>query len=395
MIIAGVAAAAVVAVGVTAAVAFTGGGSEAKKPKPTAAATSAWSREVRRVLASSPGLRYDGTMSVDGKPVQARLRVTRAGSASGTLTAGALKADVVAVDDVTYIKAGTAFWRDYVGETAHPENFAGRWSKAPAALPGFDVPDVLGPASIAARLAKAAADPSAEDVNGVRALKVRTRGADYLVSAAAPYRLLAVRTAGRGDPRFTVTEIPDAAPLFAEIRPRVAALGGAADPALHFTPGKLTFVNCDQNTNGCTVSVPATLASPEGAVPAGARAALRASIDTRGRPLGSCAASSPVPSDRSLTLRCTVQGRAWRTWMKAALDQPGAHPYEARARVVGEAVAAAEVPGLLAAIDKERAASRRAPGASATPSAGARTTPAAGGRTRAPAAKRSTAPAKP
>ncbi|WP_067466715.1 hypothetical protein [Actinomadura macra] len=354
MIIAGAAVAAAALVAVGAMTVVGDGGSEKKAPRPTVAAPSTWSLEAGQQLTAAPGLRYDGTLTVAGKPVQARLRVTRTGMASGTLTAGQLKADVIAVDGVTYIKAGLAFWRDYAGEGARPDNFAGRWSKAPATVPGFDVPTLLAPKAIAGRLAKAPAKPPVEDVNGTRAYRIKTPGADYLITATVPYRLLGVWTAGRGDPRFTVTPLPDAAPVFAELRPRVAKLGGAADPALRFAPGKLSFVNCDQNTNGCTVSVPATLSAPDTTVPDGARAALYAAVVSKGRPLGSCAGSGDVPASRALVLRCTVTGRAWRTWMKAALEKPGPHPYEAQARVIGEAVAVTAVPDLLAMVDRER-----------------------------------------
>lgn len=328
-----------------------------KPPKPTvAAAPPAWTVKAGRRLTSGTGLRYDGTLTVGGRPVQAHLRVTPAGSATGTLTAGGVKADVVAIDGDTYIKAGLAFWRDYAPEVAHPDYYAGRWSKAPASVPGFDVPDVLGPKSIARRLAKAPAKPPTENVNGVPAYKIQTGGAVYLVSAAAPYRLLSVRAGGRNAPRLTAAKVAAPASLFAELRPRVAKLGGAADPGLRFRPGTLTFSNCDQNTNGCTVSVPATLASPQGAVPAGARAALRASITSRGEPLGSCTGSRPVPADRALVLRCTVTSKRWRNWMRDALDNPGSYPYEATAHVVGEAVDEKDVPKLLARVDRERSA---------------------------------------
>ncbi|MGH3240227.1 MAG: hypothetical protein ACRDNL_07590, partial [Spirillospora sp.] len=99
-----------------------------------------------------------------------------------------------------------------------------------------------------------------------------------------------------------------------------------------------------------------TLTTPQGAAPSGARAALRASITSQGRPLGSCTTSGPVPAAKELTLSCTVTGRQWRVWMRAALDNPGSYPYSATAHVVGEAVDAGDVPKLLALVDRERRA---------------------------------------
>ncbi len=330
-------------------------------------------REAERQVTAPPGLRYEGTLTVSGKPLQARLRVTKAGSATGTLTAGALTADIVAVDGVTYVRAGLAFWRDYAGERSRPENYAGRWTKAPATVPGFDVPDVLGPGAIARLMVKAPPKPGTETVRGARAYRIRTARADYLVAAAAPHALLGVRAAGRTGAALTVAPVLDPPSMFAELRARVAALGGAADPGLRFAPGTPRFSNCNQNVSGCTVRVPATLTSPEGPVPDGARAALRASITSKGRPLGTCTGSEPIPSGRSLTLRCTVAGKAWRTWMRAALDRPGSYPYAATARIVGESVAPARVPDLLAIVDRERGtaaggtAARTGPAASTSP----------------------------
>lgn len=383
----------VVAAAATVAVVFISDddGAGKARPKPSAAAPSAWALEAGRQLTSGPGFRYQGTLTAaNGRPVQADLQVTTAGTAIGTLAAGPLSAEVVAVGGGTYVKAGPQFWREYAGESAHPDNYAGRWSKAPASVPGFDVPDVLGAQAIAKLLTKAPAKPPTETVNGVRAYKIKTSGANYLVSAAAPYRLLAVQAAGADAARFSVADLPNPAALFARLRPRVKALAGAADPNLHFDPGKLTFVNCDQNTAGCTVRVPATLSSPD-TVPDGARAALRASITTRGTALGSCSSSAPVPSDRSFALTCTVSGRAWRTWVKSALDHPGSYPYSAQARVIGEALTAADVRSLLAKLDKERSAvvkstlSGAPGGATGTPAPGASGAP---GRSGAPTGPR-------
>ena len=354
-VIAGGAAVALVVAGAAAYVAFSGddGGDGASAKK----GTSAWIDQAAQRLRVAPGFQFSGTLSQDGQPVKVRLKVGRTGLATGSMTVAGQRVDVIAIEDGTFIKAGTAFWRSSGGESAHPENYAGRWAKAPASMPRLDIADVLGPQAIAEQLAKVrtkAAQAKKDTYGGAPAYRVRTPQADYYLSTAAPYKLLSVHAGGQGDPRFDAVELTDPAPVFAELRARIAALGGAPDPRLRFQPGKLTFVNCDENTNGCTVSVPATLTDPEGAVPSGARAALRATVTSQGRSLGTCKGSGPVPDNHALVLRCTVTGRAWRTWMKAALDSPGSHPYGATARIVGEAVAAGEVPDLLAELDRRR-----------------------------------------
>ncbi|WP_157419648.1 hypothetical protein [Actinomadura kijaniata] len=343
----------VLAGAVTGAVVLTGG---EEKRRPKAVAPSGWAVAAGKRLLADPGLAYSGTVTANGRSLGLRLRVSREGVASGSLTAGPATALLVTAGGATYVKADQAFWRDQGGEPTRAGDYAGRWTKAPAALFGVDVRDLLSPKAIARLLARAPAGPAAENVGGTPAYRVKTPRADYLFATAAPHRLLRVQTAGPGDPRFDVTELTDAGPLLAEARPRVRALGGAVDPALRFAPGKPTFVNCNENVNGCTVSVPATLTAPTGRVPSGARAGLWVTITADGRALGRCRTSGEVPEGRSVTLRCTVVGQGWRTWMQRAMDEPGRHAYQASARVLGEAVAPGEVARLVTAVDRERAA---------------------------------------
>ncbi|MCP2343411.1 hypothetical protein [Actinomadura rupiterrae] len=351
-----IAGSAIVAVALTiAAFAMTEDGAEKKrrhaaKPHPTAP----WAAAARQRLLGASGVRYDGTVRSNDKPVHLKLTVFDGGAASGTLTAGTEHADVVAAGGDTYLKAAASFWKNYGGEAEHAADYAGRWTKAPANLPGLDVKAVFAPDTIAKRLASAPERPSTETVGTVRAYRLKTPRADYLVGVDAPNALLKVQAAGGDEPTFTAADVPDAAKAFADVRTRVAALGGASDPALRFRPGKLTFINCDQNVDGCTVSVPASLVRPEGSPPDGARATLIATVLADGRALGTCTGSGTVPANGSLVLRCTVTGPGWRSWMRSALDDPGAHPYEARARVLGEAVSASRVSQLLAQLDRHR-----------------------------------------
>ena len=351
------------------------------KPRPSAkTAPAAWTQEATRRLNGLPGLRYDATITANGHPVEVTLKVTPSGLATGALTAGAVRADLVAVDGATYVKGGPAFWRTYSGEAARAASFAGRWTKIPATFPSLSaIRSVLSPQAVASALGKVSGTPPTENLGTTPAYRVKTAKADYLVAAAAPHRLLQVQTAGQGDPRFTATPLADPAAAYAEMRPRVAALGGAGDPALRFQPGKPSFVNCNDNLDGCTLSVPATLTVPADRVPAGARAALHASILADGMTLGSCTGSEAVPANRQVTLQCKVSSRGWRAWMRRVRDIPGPHPYEARARVLGEAVAPSDVARLLGLVDSERAERGGAPGAggpSATASATASATQA-------------------
>ncbi|RMI47637.1 hypothetical protein EBO15_01685 [Actinomadura harenae] len=351
-----IAGAAVIAIALGAAAFMMSGGDSGKKrhggAKPVA--TAPWASAARQRLLATTAVRYDGTVHSDGRPVHLTLTVFAGGAASGTLTAGREHADVVAVDGDTYLRAAASFWKTYGGEVEHAADYAGRWTKAPANLPGLDVRNVLAPDTIAKRLASAPGKPSTENLGSIRAHRVKTPRADYLVEAGAPNALLRVQAAVGDQPVFTVGSVLAPKKAFAEVRARVAALAGAADPAMRFRPGKLSFVNCDQNVESCTVSVPATLARPAGTPPQGARATLRVTILADHRALGTCTGSGAVPSNGSLVLRCTVTSSGWRSWMRSALDDPGAHAYEAQARVLGEAVSSSRVPQLLAQLDRHR-----------------------------------------
>ncbi|MEV5569491.1 hypothetical protein AB0L06_05550 [Spirillospora sp. NPDC052269] len=351
-----IAGAAVVAI-VLAAAAFMMTGDDSGKKRRGGAkprATAPWASAARQRLLATNGVRYDGTVRSDGRPVHLTLTVFAGGAASGTLTAGPEHADVVAAGGDTYLRAAASFWKNYGGEVEHAADYAGRWTKAPANLPGLDVKSVFAPDTIAKRLASAPDEPSTEKLGNIRAYRVKTPRADYLVQADAPNALLRVQAAVGDQPVFTVGTVFAAKKAFAEVRARVAALAGAADPALRFRPGKLSFINCDQNTVGCTVSVPATLVRPSGSPPEGSRGTLRVTILADHRNLGSCTGSGAVPSNGSLVLRCTVTSKGWRSWMQSALDDPGAHAYEAQARVLGEAVSSSRVPQLLAQLDRHR-----------------------------------------
>jgi hypothetical protein len=347
------------------------GGDENRRPGATAKPSAPeWSARAGERLAALPGLRYAGTLTVQGRPVQVRLTVTRSGLATGTLTAGAgaVRAELVAVDGATYVKGGTAFWQSYSGEAARTASFAGRWAKVPSALSGLaDIEDLLAPGAITKKLNETSGGSRTENIGGTPAYRVKTSDADYFVSAAAPYRLVRVRASGRGGPELAVSPLVQPALAFSELRPRVAALGRAGDPGLRFQPGNPRFVNCTDNLTGCTMRVPATLTSPEGTDPVGARAAVRATITAEGRTLGSCSASAPVPAGRNLELSCKVGGPGWQAWLREVRESPGAHPYEGHARVIGEAVASSDVGRLLELVDRERAAVLATPPASSGP----------------------------
>lgn len=326
------------------------------------AVTASLTAKVAQRLDGLPALRYSGTFTSNGTPVRAELTVTKGGSAIGSLTRAGERAELVTINARTFLKADASFWREAVSTTALPEDFAGRWAKAPTTVLGFNVKDFLAPASIARRLRSAQAPSAAEDVGGRSGYRINTAQGGYWASAAAPHSLLRVQ--GASDSLFTVTELPDAAPSFTKLRQRVGALGGALDPVVTFQAGTLEFVNCNENVKACALRLPVSTEAPAvagdpgtGATGTGSlRAVLLAKITTADRTLGTCTATQALGPTRRAVLSCTVTSEGWRSFMRKARDVPGNHKYSAQARVVAEAVAKAEVAGLLTQVDQERPA---------------------------------------
>ncbi|RAY15232.1 hypothetical protein DPM19_10995 [Actinomadura craniellae] len=305
------------------------------------------SRAVR-TLNATPGMNYTGTLSSAGDDMQVRLSMTKGGSGTGTLTASGRRIDVLVADGATYLRADSAFWRARPGTAATPGDFAGRWTKAPASALGFDLEDALAPAEIGRRLRPARPAARTENINGVPAFRVPTARGDHYFAAAAPHRLLRIRS---GTLRVDADPATDMSAVFPELRDRIRRLSGARDPAVRFqAQGKLQFSNCNNNVSGCTLKMTAASLSPgaEGRV----RAVMIGTITVGRRALGTCTAGKPLTST-TVDLSCTVRSQGWQTWMQRARTTPGTHRYAAQARVVAEAVSAADVAALLARIDRE------------------------------------------
>lgn len=328
------------------------GGATADSRASRTPSAPSWPTRAADRLSSLPALRYTGTFTSNGRPVRAVLSVTRSGSAVGTLTLNGERALLVTVDGDTYLRGGPAFWTGPGGAVARPEDFAGRWSKAPVTLLGFDPRELLSPSAIAQAVRDAPAAGSTGYVGDRLVHQVRARQGVYSVTLAEPYELLQVE--GASDARFTVTEITDVAPVLTELRRRVTALGGARDPGIRFDHGELTFVNCNENVSGCTLRLPVSLpAGSAGGSAKPVRAVLVATISAEGRTLGSCTGARPVAATGRTVLSCTVTSQGWREWMSRARETPGRHEYTAQARVIGEAVPPERVQELLALVERE------------------------------------------
>ncbi|MBC6457730.1 hypothetical protein [Actinomadura sp. HBU206391] len=306
-------------------------------------------------LAAVRALRYNGSFSSSGTTMQTQLSVTKAGSGSGSITVGGEKVDMIVVDGTTYLKAGKSFWRSHGGVTTNPEDYAGKWSRAASSTLDLDVKDMLVPSTIVQRLQAAAPSLVGDgaDVNGTPALRVATADGEYYISKAQPHKLLRIKSTGTDTYQFDVTEVAasETIALFRELQGKVRNLTGALDPGVRFLPsGSLKFSNC--GSGGCTLKYTVTSLSLSSS--SSVRAVLKATIRASGRDLGTCTDTRSVSASKKVNLSCTVTSGGWKSWVRWARSTPGSHRYEARARVVAQAVSAGDVNGLLAKLSQEQ-----------------------------------------
>jgi hypothetical protein len=335
LIVGGIGGAVVLLVAIVAVIGLSGGSDEDPVNPPTAASgnnAAARAGQVAQSLAAVPALRYSGTFSSAGDEYQAQLAVTKAGSASGTVTVDGAKADLVSVDGNTYLKAPRNFWRSTGGATANPEDYANRWSKAPDSALSLDFKKVLASGSVIQALQQARSGASApQDVNGTPAVKVTGTDAEYYISTSEPAKLLRVVGLGSNTYEFDVTEVStgEATTVFQQLRDKVKGLNGARNPSVLFRISSLKSSGC--GVSSCTLKATATSLSVGGdgsSVKAVMFGKIRAGSSS-GRVLGTCSDSATTGSSsgKRVNLSCTVRGGAWSSWARST--RSGAYHYEA------------------------------------------------------------------
>jgi hypothetical protein len=340
---------------------LTGGGEENGRTNPPTVAASntgaAGATRAAQSLGAVPALRYNGTFSSGGDDLQAQLSVTKGGSAIGTITSGGDKADLVSVDGNTYLKAPRTFWRDQGGVTTNPEDFAGRWAKAPDSAINLDIKNVLAASAIVRGLQGVSSYQPAggtENINGTPATKVTGADAAYYISTANPPKLLRIVGTGTDAYRFDVAEVAttEVTTLFQQLRDQVSALAGARDPSVRFLPtAKIKSSNC--GVSSCTMKLTVTTLSVGGSSSSSSpiRAIMLGKITAggrTGRTLGTCSDSATTTSGKRLNLSCTVRSGTWSSWVRGIR---GSASYYVQARTVAEA---GDVSGLLSIVDRER-----------------------------------------
>ncbi|WP_157963583.1 hypothetical protein [Actinocorallia populi] len=294
------------------------GGDEEKKAALTPQQKSA---QAVTKLNSLPGLRYTGTYDASGTSVQADLSVTRAGTASGSLTVSGDVIDAMLLDGDLYVKAPQSFWRGQQGvDEELLDEFADKWAKAPDSLRAFDIRKLLVPAALGQALQQAAplvppsGAPTSEPVSGRQAIAFEGSEGQYYVSDAAPYQLVKVRAGGAQVFDFDVAELTadSVGTLYTELKDKVRnGLAGALDPAAEIKPTS-TSTRDDCSASGCTIERKYSNTGPTATVTYIARIWEDKDGD---KELGRCTRTQSLRAGSS-TLECRVTSGGWKSWVR-------------------------------------------------------------------------------
>ena len=309
-------------------------------------------------LNSLPGLHYTGTYDASGSSVQADLSVTRAGTASGSLTVGGEVIDIMLLDGDLYVKAPISYWRNQseVGEESI-NDFADKWAKAPSSLRSFDIRRLLVPAALGQALQQAqplvppSGAPTASTVSGRQAIAFEGLEAQYYVSDAAPYQLVKIKSGGAQTFDFDVTEITadSLGTLYTELKDKVKnGLAGALDPASKI---RLTAAasNSGCSSSGCTIKRKVSNDGPTASVTYVAK--IWKDKDGKNE-LGSCTRSLSVRGG-STTLECRVTSGGWKSWVRAL--KPGSNNrYYFNSWIRVESVSKSKADSLIGKLEAEQ-----------------------------------------
>jgi hypothetical protein len=205
-------------------------GSGTVQPAPPATARGA-AYLAMLTLSAASAVHYRGSFDDQGDTVGLDATVTSAGEATGALTTGGHRIELLVLQGVTYLRAPEAFWTSGGGSSnGVTRRYAANWVRVPATVFGLDVGTVLAPGALARSqrpvlpgiAAGHVGDLPRATAGGVRTVRIDAQGTDYQVSADQPYRLL--RLATPAVPRFAPGQHRVPAPPPARVAP------GAAGP---------------------------------------------------------------------------------------------------------------------------------------------------------------------
>jgi hypothetical protein len=99
---------------------------EASKPAGVVVADAAKAAEAANSFHMS------GQVPSAGKPIGIDLSIVHAKGATGTITVGGAKVDLVLVGNTAYLRAGPSFWKQYSQASGVSQLLANKWLKFPS-----------------------------------------------------------------------------------------------------------------------------------------------------------------------------------------------------------------------------------------------------------------------
>jgi hypothetical protein len=270
-----------------------------------------------QAIALAKGLTLTGTIAGQN----ASLAVTRAGTVEGSYSQSGNPVTRITINDATYIKAPTAFWKSVVIDPLAAQQAGGNWAKAlgGAIIMTFDS---LTPGQVAHVLEHVGDNPRVVNttLGGTKVIKLIAHGTSYYITTSTPNRL--VRIVGRSGPTpysFNVTSLTAAtiSPVFTILHGDVQGLQGAVDPEAIVDPlQKIRFHSDCNGVSSCTVSSKVSVTDP--ATP---KMWLKMTVDFSGTKNGaafaSCSDTVPVATGGTVAPACGLHGSVWTGWVNS------------------------------------------------------------------------------
>ncbi|HEV2088414.1 MAG TPA: hypothetical protein VGR21_08890, partial [Cryptosporangiaceae bacterium] len=325
------------------AVVLAGCGAATTTGKFTAADTPARRMSVALAqLAGAPGVRVAGTIVDEaGENLAVDVRMLDSGEGRGTIDRVGKRAEVLVVEDGTYLRAPAAWW----GSDARAQLFKNVWVKVPETEPGLDLATAVTPSTLGKRLRTkygqtrlGATRPPVSTADGVEVEKISTPEGDLYVTTGKPHRV--ARVVGKvitgADPSgsrsadLTVTPADEdqAAAVAADVANGARGLaGGAYDSRVRIESAGKVSGACD--AAGCTMRW-----SIKNASGGEVNVVMRASVHSN-RELGNCITPpKPARPDTTVALTCRLTSKAWTDFYRTATAPSSAArrtPYTLRA----------------------------------------------------------------
>ncbi|OII61424.1 hypothetical protein BJP40_05465 [Streptomyces sp. CC53] len=360
--------------------------------------------QAASALQKSPVIGY----STKAAGATMKMRATRSGNATGTMTFGGIRTDVLTVGEKTYVRwqKGLPGGKTQPGQEDLLKN---RWVTGGFA-PGMGktlTPEAVGSAT--AQQLKQSSTRFPEKNSTVRigerdAWKASTPTSDVYVTTSAPHRIMRITPrAGKGIPGVPSmptdlpglpTELPDlpsdlpterasrslprtalSAPpavlgqmdleeldqgdvdeMFDEMIKNTKQLAkNSADLSYQLkAQGQAAFAGCGPASCTVTMTVTSRFVGVNVKPVSNINAVMTVNMTAGGSPVGGCSTTGTLPVNGTGSLSCTNVSPAWSAWYSRASRTPGTHVYAAYAQLIGSAMGEEMVKWAVRQLEKDR-----------------------------------------